>query len=141
MKIKYYMTSPSLITAPAPLFGAEQDRVIDSPPILRARPEDGRHDQLFFWGFFKWHFWGELLRASTDLRRVQRIDLGAALALALIEHPSRLARQDAAEDGLLKPLPTFKPRKPTISNAASIPKNYQSSVAWEIFHSRQAQPG
>src|SRR5215470_6658084 len=56
------MTSPSLITGPAPSFWAEQDRVIDSPPILRARPEDGRHDQL---GIFQTALLGRITQAST----------------------------------------------------------------------------
>src|SRR6185503_6352131 len=55
-------TSPSLITEPAPSFWAEQDRVIDSPPILRARPEDGRHDQL---GIFQTALLGRITQAST----------------------------------------------------------------------------
>src|SRR6185369_9995395 len=56
-------TSRSLITEPAPSFWAEQDRVIDSPPILRARPEDGRHDQL---GIFQTALLGRITQASTD---------------------------------------------------------------------------
>src|SRR6185369_8305238 len=55
-------TSPSLITEPAPSFWAEQDRVIDSPPFLRARPEDGRHDQL---GIFQTALLGRITQAST----------------------------------------------------------------------------
>src|SRR6185437_1115062 len=58
------MTSPSLITGPAPSFWAEQDRVSDSPPILRARPEDGRHDQL---GIFQTALLGRITQASTLL--------------------------------------------------------------------------
>src|SRR6185437_9145179 len=60
------MTSPSLITGPAPSFWAEQDRVSDSPPILRARPEDGRHDQL---GIFQTALLGRITQASTPIVR------------------------------------------------------------------------
>jgi hypothetical protein len=63
MKIKYHDDFPSLITGPAPSFWAEQDRVIDSPPILRARPEDGRYDQL---EIFQTALLGRITQASTD---------------------------------------------------------------------------
>jgi hypothetical protein len=63
MKIKHHDDFPKLDRGPAPSFWAEQDRVIDSPPILRARPEDGRHDQL---GIFQTTLLGKITQASTD---------------------------------------------------------------------------
>ena len=53
---------PKLDHRTAPSFWAEQDWVIDSPPIPRARP--GMSDTIN-WGIFKRHFWGT--PASTDL--------------------------------------------------------------------------
>src|SRR6516162_10832514 len=46
----------------APSFSAERDWVIDSPPIPRARPGDGRHDQL---GNFQTALLGRITPAST----------------------------------------------------------------------------
>src|SRR6516162_10311577 len=49
----------------APSFSAERDWVIDSPPIPRARPGDGRHDQL---GNFQTALLGRITPASTGSR-------------------------------------------------------------------------
>src|SRR5262249_24973443 len=46
----------------APSFWAERDWVIDSPPIPRARPGDGRHDQR---GNFQTALLGRITPAST----------------------------------------------------------------------------
>jgi len=59
MKIKNHDDFPKLDHRTAPSFWAEQDWVIDSPPIPRARPGTG---DTINWGIFKRHFWGELLR-------------------------------------------------------------------------------
>ena len=53
----------------APSFSAERDWVIDSPPIPRARPGDGRHDQL---GNFQTALLGRITPASTRLARSTR---------------------------------------------------------------------
>jgi hypothetical protein len=66
MKIKIMTTSPSLTTAPLLPFPAERDGMSDSPPVPRARPGDGRHDQL---GNFQTALLGRITPASTPCRR------------------------------------------------------------------------
>jgi len=63
MKIKNHDDFPKLDHRTAPSFWAEQDWVIDSPPIPRARPGTG---DTINWGIFKRHFWGELLRHQQE---------------------------------------------------------------------------
>src|SRR5262245_38046021 len=62
MKIKNHDDFPKLDHRSAPSFWAERDWVIDSPPIPRARPGDGRHDQL---GNFQTALLGRITPAST----------------------------------------------------------------------------
>src|SRR5690348_9799585 len=62
MKIKNHDDFPKLDHRTAPSFWAERDWVIDSPPIPRARPGNGRHDQL---GNFQTALLGRITPAST----------------------------------------------------------------------------
>ena len=62
MKIKNHDDFPKLDHRTAPSFRAERDWVINSPPIPRARPGDGRHDQL---GNFQTALLGRITPAST----------------------------------------------------------------------------
>jgi hypothetical protein len=62
MKIKNHDDFPKFDHRTAPSFSAERDWVIDSPPIPRARPGDGRHDQL---GNFQTALLGRITPAST----------------------------------------------------------------------------
>src|SRR4029078_9782284 len=102
--------SPSLITEPAPSFWAEQDRVIDSPPILRARPEDGRHDQL---GIFQTALLGRITQAST---------LSKAATSA----------STACDSSALAPL-----RKTSVSGSAKVPgcESWKTLVWVTAYHS------
>src|SRR5262245_20877306 len=68
MKIKNHDDFPKLDHRSAPSFWAERDWVIDSPPIPRARPGDGRHDQL---GNFQTALLGRITPASTTAVRRQ----------------------------------------------------------------------
>src|SRR5437773_11258782 len=62
MKIQHHDEFPKLDHRTAPSFWAERDWVIDSPPVPRARPGDGRHDQL---GNFQTALLGRITPAST----------------------------------------------------------------------------
>src|SRR5215471_17263409 len=64
-----YNDVPKLDHRTAPSFWAERDWVIDSPPIPRARPGDGRHDQL---GSFQTALLGRITPASTAADRSAR---------------------------------------------------------------------
>src|SRR4029077_7429232 len=72
MKIKNHDDFPKLDHRTAPSFRTERDWVIDSPPIPRARPGDGRHDQL---GNFQTALLGRITPAST-------VDMSASNAWA-----------------------------------------------------------
>src|SRR6516225_10611629 len=67
MKIKNHDDFPKLNHRSAPSFSAERDWVIDSPPIPRARPGDGRHDQL---GNFQTALLGRITPASTTDQQI-----------------------------------------------------------------------
>jgi hypothetical protein len=88
MKIKNHDDFPKLDHRSAPSFRAEQDWVIDSPPIPRARSGDGQHNQL---GNFQTALLGRITPAATV--RGQRLSIGRGRG-----RRARHARPSAVED-------------------------------------------
>jgi putative transposase len=127
------MTSPSLITAPAPSFWAEQDWVIDSPPIPRARPRDGRYDQL---RNFQTALLGRITPASTRVLTV--VDDCTRECLALVSDTSLSGTRVARElDRLV--IERGKPKMVVSDNGSELTSNAiltwadQSRVAWHYI--------
>src|SRR5262249_49606852 len=66
MQIKNHDDFPKFDHRSAPSFWAERDGVSDSPPLPRARPGEGRHDQL---GNFQSALLGRITPVSTTNRQ------------------------------------------------------------------------
>jgi hypothetical protein len=88
MKIKNHDDFPKLDHRTAPSFRTERDWVIDSPPIPRARPGDGRHDQL---GNFQTALLGRITPASTQPTRHSFAVREGHSAAAKFDQPRRLS--------------------------------------------------